>query len=177
MVYQGTFTIGLKENFRYNFFITKRRMLATSGIVFVIILVLLAFFKSIYGQVASIVDGFLYSLPMAAIGAVVLFLFSLGFMYIRLRSMYKKKAIDPFDQKVRLDNAGVHATTAKGNIDLPWNKVGLIRESGSDFVIFVTDSIAYVLPKDQMKNPSEDVANIRAIFHKYMDNSKLHLKG
>ena len=177
MQYQGTFRIGLKENFRYNWFISNRRMIATSAVVFVIILVLNAFFGFIYQRVASFGAGILAYLPYALGGAVLIYLFSLLFMYMRLRTLYKKKQLDPFEQKIIINREGVHGSSAKGDIDLPFKKIGMIRESNSDFVIFVTDTHAYVLPKEQMKNRTEDSNTIRQILRKYMDPARLRIKN
>ena len=177
MQYQGTFKIGLKENFRYNWFISNRRMIVTSVVVFALILLLNAFFGFIYQRVESFGAGVLAYLPYALGGAVLIYLFSLLFMYMRLRTLYKKKQLDPFEQKIIINREGVHGASAKGDINLPFKNIGMIRESGTDFVIFVTDTHAYVLPKDQMKNPAEDSRIIRQIFRKYMDPSKLRIKG
>lgn len=177
MQYQGTFRIGLKENFRYNWFISNRRMIVTSAVVFALILLLNAFFGFIYQRVESFWAGILAYLPYALGGALLIYLFSLLFMYMRLRTLYKKKQLDPFDQKIIINREGVHGSSAKGDIDLPFKNIGMIRESRSDFVIFVTDTHAYVLPKNQMKNPDADSNTIRQILHKYMDPSKLRIKG
>lgn len=177
MEYRGVFTIGQKENFRYNYFVSQKRSLMSCLIVFVLILLLNAFLRYSYGMTQSLVSGLLYSLPMAVGGAALLLLIHLLNMYLRLRGLYRQKKLEPFTQDILMNREGLHAASARGNVDLPWKNIALIRELKRDFLLFITESHVYVLPKEQMKNPAEDTEKIRRILHKYMDAQRLKLKG
>ena len=130
MEYRGVFTIGQKENFRYNYFVSQKRSLMSCLIVFVLILLLNAFLRYSYGMTQSLVSGLLYSLPMAVGGAALLLLIHLLNMYLRLRGLYKQRKLEPFTQDILMNREGLHAASARGNVDLPWKNISLVRELG-----------------------------------------------
>lgn len=52
MEYQGTFTIGRRENIRFNLYVMRGRFILMAALVFVIIAVMLG--ASTYGQTMSV---------------------------------------------------------------------------------------------------------------------------
>lgn len=177
MEYRGHFSIGQKENFHYNYSVTQKRSIFACVLVFVIILLLNGFMRFSAGRAENFGGGLLQALPMAAVGGVALYLFNVLMIYVRIRTMYKKNLMQPFHQDVLIDGVGLHATSERGTMDLPWANIGTVQELGNLFLFFVSNTNAYVIPKKQMKDPAAETATIRAILREHMDASKLKLLG
>jgi hypothetical protein len=59
---------------------------------------------------------------------------------------------------------------------LPWNRIVSVQETRNAFYIFISDTHANVMPKDQISSEAE-VANLRSQFSKNLDKPRLKLKS
>lgn len=174
MEYKGSFRVGQQDNFRYNYFITKKKLWTGSIIVFAVILILTGLTR--FGQSGNILQALLNTLPYALGGAVLLYVVNLLVMYMRLRTMYQKRQIIPFTQEIRFDREGTHASSENGHIDLPWKRLMGVTETRKDFYLMLDASVTYVIPKSQLEKP-EDAETLREIFKAYAGKSQLRLGG
>ena len=88
--------------------------------------------------------------------------------------MYKQKKIQDFTYDVTVDKTGFHATSSRGDSDVPWERVISMRETKNAFYIFITENNANVLPKSQMRLPA-DAEQLRGIAKKYLEASRCRL--
>lgn len=174
MQYQGKFTIGRKENIRYNLFVTGSRFLFMTVLVFVVIALMLG--VTTYGQTKSIQQALIRALPMALGGAALFVVLNTVMMVFRINKAYKSKTAYEFTQDITIDGQGVHATSERGSALLAWEKIAKVAESGKTFYLFLSKTQAYVLPKYQMKNPEAEAAQVRELLRSHLDAKILKLK-
>ena len=181
MEYHGTFTISKKENIRYNLHMMLKKLLITCALVFVIIALLIGLTRYASavnaGMDAPLGYAAANALPYAACGALLLFAVNLLMLYVRVNTLYKKKQLRDFTQEITLTDQGLHAETESGTLDLSYDKLIRVTETNRDFYLFFSANSAYVLPKDQMKQPDTECAAVRALFRAHMPGAKLKLRG
>ncbi len=68
--FSQAFTITKKDNLRYNFFLMRKKLIATSALVFVIIAAMIGLLK--YAQGASISLALINAFVMAVVGTLIL---------------------------------------------------------------------------------------------------------
>ena len=174
MEYQGSFRVGQSDNLRYNYHIAKKKLWTGAVIVVAAILVLTGLFR--YGQSGDIVQALINTLPFALGGGALLLLVNLLVMFLRLRTLYQKRRIVPFTQQIRFDREGIHASSERGSVDLPWKRLQGVTETRRDFYLFLDASTTYLVPKGQLENAA-DADTLRQIFHAYADKAQLRLRG
>ena len=171
--FSHTFTITKKDNLRYNFFLMQKKLIATSALVFVIIAAMIGLLK--YAQTASVAVSLINALLMAVSGTLILIGINIITAVMRINSFYKQKKITDFTVTFTTDKEGIHAASERGDSDLPWNRIVEIRETRHAFYVFITDSHANVLPKDQFSGEAE-IAEFRALLEKNMEAARLKIK-
>jgi len=168
------FTITKKDNLRYNFYIMRKKLITTMVLVFVIIAGMLTLMR--YAQGVSLQGALANALAMAALGTAVLLAVNIVTTIMRINSFYKQKKLTDFSVDFTVDKSGIHAASERGDSDLPWNRVAGVHETRNAFYIFITDTHANVMPKDQLQSTA-DAATLRALFEKNLDKPKLKLKS
>ncbi len=173
MQFSGHFTITKKDNLRYNFFLMRKKLIATTILVFVIIAVMIGFIR--YAQGASLTEAIGHALLMAVIGTLLLLAINVISTVLRVKNLYKQKKLTDFSVDFTVDKTGIHAVSSRGSSDLPWNRIVYVRETRTAFYIFITDTHANVMPKDQLKSAA-DAATIRALMEKNIEKNRRKLK-
>lgn len=171
--FSHTFTIGKKENLRYNFFLMQKKLIATSVLVFVIIASMIGLIK--YAQGASIPVALLNALLMAVSGTLILIGINLITAVLRINSYYKQRKLSDFTVTFTTDKSGIHSASERGDADLPWNRIVEVRETRHAFYVFITDAHANVLPKDQFSNEAE-IALFRSLLELNIEKTRLKIK-
>jgi len=171
--FSGSFTITKKDNLHYNFFLMRKKLVATSILVFVIIFGMIGLVK--YAQGAGLAAAILNGALMALVGVVILIGINIGTAVARINSFYKQKKLSDFSVTFTADKAGIHSVSERGDSDLPWNRIVEVRETRHAFYLFITDSHANVMPKEQFKNPG-DADVFRALLEKNVEKTRLKLK-
>jgi len=174
MQFSNHFTITKKDNTRYNFYIMRKKLISTSVIVFVIIAGTLTLMR--YAQGVAIQGAIANALLMAVFGTVLLLAVNVVTTIVRINSFYKKKKLVDFSVDFTVDKDGIHAVSDRGNSDLPWNRIVSIHETRNAFYIFISDTHANVMPKDQILSEA-GIANLRSLFAKNLDKPRLKLKN
>lgn len=174
MQFHGVFKIGRKENIRYNLFVSQTRLIVMTVVVFVLIAVMLG--VTDFVRTRSLGDTLLFSLPLALGGSVLFIVLNAVMLIFRVNKSYKEKTAYEFTQDITIDESGVHATSERGSALLEWSKIEKVREAGHAFYLFLSKTQAYVLPKYQLANRSEDAAQIRALLRQHLDAKLLKLK-
>ncbi len=173
MQFQGHFTITRKDNIRFNLLLMKRKLISASIVVFFVIALLVGIIK--YMQGFALTAAITQALIMAVLGMILLAIVNVVSMMMRVNSMYKSKKITDFSFDATVDKSGFHATSDRGDSDIPWERILSVTETGAAFYVFITDSNANVLPKPQITNPS-DMETLRKLLTKHLPAHKLHLK-
>ena len=171
--FSHTFTITKKDNLRYNFFLMRKKLIATSALVFVIIAAMIGLLK--YAQGASISLALINAFVMAVVGTLILIGINLVTTVVRMNGYYKQKKLSDFTVTFTTDKDGIHAKSERGDSDLPWNRIVAVHETGHAFYIFITEAHANVLPKDQLSNEAE-VALFRTLLEQNVAAARLKLK-
>lgn len=174
MQFHGVFKIGRKENIRYNLFVSQTRLIVMTVVVFVLIAVMLG--VTDFVRTRSLGDTLLFALPLALGGSVLFIVLNTVMLIFRVNKSYKEKTAYEFTQDITIDESGVHATSERGRALLEWSKIEKVREAGHAFYLFLSKTQAYVLPKYQLANRSEDAAQIRALLRQHLDAKLLKLK-
>ena len=171
--FSHTFTITKKDNLRFNFFLMRKKLIATSALVFVIIAAMIGLLK--YAQGASVSVSLTNALVMAVLGTLILIGINLVTTVVRMNGYYKQKKLTDFSVTFTTDKEGIHAKSERGDSDLPWNRIVEVHETRHAFYVFITDTHANVLPKDQFSGEAE-VGAFRALLEKNMDAARLKIK-
>lgn len=171
--FSHTFTITKKDNLRYNFFLMQKKLVATSALVFVIIASMVGLLR--YAQSGSLTNALINAGIMAVLGTVFLIGINILTTVLRINKFYQQKKLTDFTVTFTTDKTGIHAASERGDSDLPWNRIVAIRETKYAFYVFITESYANVLPKDQFAN-GEEISTFRALLEKNMEASRLKIK-
>lgn len=174
MSYRRDFTIGLRE--------TRR---------FYLMLVLEKWRKGLLGfGLAGALAGCLYSglltLPpylqvlAAASGAAAAILAAVAALVLstsgRVKNEVRRSGRDSYVQETEIDGFGVHVTVGKNRAKMGFDKLVRVRETAGAFYLFIADSQAWILPKNQMEDRDEECRQIRGIFHTVVEKGRLRLK-
>ena len=174
MSFTRHFKITKKDNLRFNFFLMKKKLVATSVTVFVIIAAMVGLIR--YAQGVPLGEAVLRALLLGLAGTALLIAVNAVTTILRLNSFYRQKKLLEFSVDFTVDAEGIHARSERGDSDLPWNRITYIQETRHAFYIFLTDTHANVMPKDQLKSDA-DVDALRALFQKHLDASHLKVKS
>ncbi len=172
--FSGQFTITKKDNLRYNFYSMRKKLLSTSLLVFVIIGAMIGFLR--YGQGYGVTSSLVNALITAVVGTALLLAINIIATVLRMNSFYKQKKLSDFSVTFTADDTGIHAVSDRGNADLEWNRIVAVRETRNAFYVFITDSYANVMPKDQSTGEQE-FAKLRKLLYKHVPNNRLKIKA
>lgn len=171
--FSHTFTIGKKENLRYNFFLMQKKLVATGALVFVVIAGMIGLIR--FAQGAGVWAAVLNALLMAVVGTLVLVAINIVTAIVRINSYYKTRKLSDFTVAFTTDKSGIHAASERGDSDLPWNRIVEVRETRHAFYVFITEAHANVLPKDQFTDAAE-IALFRSLLETNVEKTRLKLK-
>ena len=159
MEYQGTFTIGRRENIRFNLYVMRGRFILMAALVFVIIAVMLG--ASTYGQTMSVPAALLRGIPLGLGGAALFLVVNTVMLMTRINRAYKDQRAQEFTQDVTIGREGVRASSTRGAALLKWGNIVRVRESGKTFYLFLSKTQAYILPKYQLKDAAAEAGALR----------------
>ncbi|NLI53304.1 MAG: hypothetical protein GX417_03170 [Clostridiales bacterium] len=171
--FSHTFTITKKDNLRYNFFLMQKKLVATSALVFVIIFAMIGLLR--YAQGTPLLSAALNGLIMGVVGMLILASINIATTILRINNFYRQKKLSDFTVTFTADKNGIHATSERGDSDLPWNRIVAVRETSHAFYIFITDSHANVMPKDQFKDAASADA-FRALLEQNVAQARLKIR-
>ena len=171
--FSESFTITKKDNLWYNFFLMRKKLVATSVLVFVIIFAMVGLLR--YALGIGISAAILNGLLMAVVGTLVLIGINILTTVTRINSFYKQKKLSDFSVKFTVDKSGLHAASERGDSDLPWNRIVAVHETKHAFYIFITDSHANVMPKDQFSSPKE-IDAFRSLLAQNLEKTRLKIR-
>lgn len=167
-----TFQITKKDNLQYNFFLMKNKLIATSALVFCIIFGMITVTRYMLG--VGIQSALLSGVLMGLAGTTFLLVINILTAVLRINSYYKQNKISDFGVTFNTDADGIHGISDRGNFDLPWNRIVAVRETRHAFYIFITESHANVMPKEQFSHADAIVA-FRALLEKNVAKTRLKI--
>lgn len=159
MEFNGTFTIGAKENARYNFYAMRSRLIVMTAVVFATVEVAVTIVN--YTDNSAILAGIAGALPFAFLGAALFFGMNILFVRLKLNKLYKSGSLQPFTQELHITPALIHAKSENGEVELTYDSLARIRETRHDFFLHLKAADVYVIPKDGLS--PDDVNTLRAI--------------
>ena len=168
-----TFQITKKDNLQYNFFLMKNKLIATSALVFCIILGMITATRYMLG--VGIQSALLSGVLMGLAGTAFLLVINIVTAVLRVNSYYKQNKISDFSVTFTTDADGMHGVSERGNFDLPWNRIVAVRETRHAFYIFITESHANVMPKEQFSS-ADAVETFRALLEKNVSKTRLKIQ-
>lgn len=117
---------------------------------------------------------------MVLTGCVTMLFVTLGVMFRtrqNVRKSIRGKGRGSYVQQTEIDGFGVHVTVDGDKAKVGFEKLHMVQETKDAFYLFLTAGDAWILPKEQMENPEEECAAIRAIFSKVIEPKRRKLLG
>lgn len=88
-----------------------------------------------YAQTGSLEAAILNGALMAVAGTLFLVGINLITTVMRINTYYKQKKPTDFTVTFSADKTGIHATSDRGDSDLPWNRIVEVREIAHAFYL------------------------------------------
>ena len=172
MSYRRNFTIGRRET--RNFYLTLvlgswRKGIAGFGAVGALAALL-------YMPALSLPLRGLLLLAGAAAGMGLSTLFLAVSTCLRVRAQLRRSGRERYVQQTEIDGFGVRVTVGKDRARLTFEKLVRVRETRRAFYLFLSQTQAWILPKNQMEDRDEECRQIRRIFHTVVEKGRLKLK-
>ena len=175
MRYERTFQIRQRELIRFHFGqILREKLLGMIGLSVAALLI-------VYLYVTRL--GLAASLGQLTAWMALGFSLTLGGLlagfYLRVTRHVRKSlqslSAAGYAQTVVVDGFGVRVTAHGREARLGFDKLHLVRETQQDIYIYVTPEQAWLLPKEQMEDPSAECALLRQIFETVIESRRLAL--
>ena len=174
MSYQRDFTIGLRETQDFYLFLVLghwRKGIAGFALVGALAALLYTMNTDLMLPVkaAVVLAG---ALAGAAVTVIAVSVSTLR----KVREQVRRSGREQYVQETEIDGFGVHVTVGKKRAKMGFDKLVRVRETAGAFYLFIADSQAWILPKNQMEDRDEECRQIRGIFHTVVEKGRLRLK-
>lgn len=173
--YRRDFTIGLKETQRFFLMLTLERWgkgIAGFALVGALAAVLYTAGTALSLPVrAALIAG--AAAAAAGITALVLTVSTLE----KVRGQVRRAGQESYVQETEINGFGVHVTVGKKRAKLAFENLRQVRETRRAFYLFLSDSQAWILPKDQMEDPRGESEQLRTVFRTVLERRRLKLLG
>lgn len=167
-----TFQITKKDNLRYHLFLMRNKLVATSALVFCVLLVMITIIRYLLG--VGIQSALLSGVLMGLAGTAFLLVINILTAVLRINSYYQQNTPKNISVTFYTDADGIHTISDRGNVDLPWDRIVAVRETRHAFYIFITESHANVMPKEQFSH-ADAIAAFRALLEKNVAKTRLKI--
>jgi hypothetical protein len=118
--------------------------------------------------------GFTRIIGIVLLALTTFFILVLGISYIRLKSEYASNSILHQPISYGFTTEGISATTAVSQALIEWSLVVKVKESHQMVAIYISNSQAYILPKNQLS--SAQLKEFFSILYTHLSESKLRRK-
>ena len=162
------FTITKKDNLRYNFLLSQKRLVGASLMTLAIIGGIIALIR--YAQGSTPVDALLQGVLLGVAAAALFFSSNVLSTYMRISKLYKNKTLTDFSVDFTVDKTGIHSVSDLGDATLLWKNVKFIRETKTAIYVFYDKTRANVMPKGQL--PPADVKTLRSTLALYYKKTR-----
>ena len=162
------FTITKKDNLRYNFLLSQKRLFGASLMTLAIIGGIIALIR--YAQGSAPVDALLQGVLLGVAASALFFTSNVLSTYLRISKLYKNKTLTDFTVDFSVDKTGIHSVSSLGDATLLWKNVTFIRETKTAFYVFYDKTRANVMPKGQLS--PEDAKELRSILALYYKKTR-----
>lgn len=162
------FTITKKDNLRYNFLLSQKRLFSASLMTLAIIGGIIALIR--YAQGSAPMDALLQGVLLGVAASALFFTSNVLSTYLRISKLYKNKTLTDFSVDFTVDKAGIHSVSDHGETTLLWQNVKFIRETKTAFYVFYEKTRANVIPKEQLT--PEDVRALRSSLALYYKKAR-----
>ena len=162
------FTITKKDNLRYNFLLSQKRLFGASLMTLAIIGGIIALIR--YAQGSAPAEALLQGVLLGVAAAALFFTSNVLSTYLRINKLYQNKTLTDFAVDFTVDKTGIHSVSDLGETTLLWQNVKFIRETKTAFYVFYEKTRANVMPKGQI--PPEDVKALRSTLALYYKKTR-----
>jgi len=162
------FTITKKDNLRYNFLLSQKRLFSASLMTLAIIGGIIALIR--YAQGSAPMDALLQGVLLGVAASALFFTSNVLSTYLRINKLYKNKTLTDFSVDFTVDKAGIHSVSDLGETTLLWQNVKFIRETKTAFYVFYEKTRANVMPKGQLA--PEAVKTLRSTLALYYKKTR-----
>ena len=175
MEYQRDFTIGVKET--QDFYVSLQLKRWQKGILgFGAVGVLTAWLY--LGMLAPALEGAGKLAAAVGIGAAVMAVIVVCMvLFTRQKAAAQVRASGrtQYVQQTEINGFGVHVTVEKDKAKLPFDRIQKVRETKKAIYIHLSDTQAWILPKNQMDG-EEEAARLVEMFSTVIESSRLQLR-
>ena len=172
MSYHWDFTIGKRETMDFYLSLVLRRWrggIAGFGLV---------------GALAALLYASGYPLPVqaglgaagAAAGALLTALWLILSTGRKVKEQLRRSGRESYVQETEINGFGIRVTVGKDKAKLAFGDLVRVRETRRAFYLFLSDTHAWILPKEQMEDPAGDPARLRELFTTVLERRKLQLR-
>lgn len=172
MEFKATFRIGAKEAsdfYIYQALHTRYIGVISFGLLGALICYL--FCGSIIPSQALLIAASVLAFFLAA--SITIF-FIIVSVQVKVKLAMKKNNTGDYDQTIEINGFGVRTEANDKDVRINFEKIKSVRETKTAFYIYLNKDHAWILPKEQLKNPEEDCAVIRKIFDTVIPSKQLH---
>jgi hypothetical protein len=162
------FTITKKDNLRYNFLLSQKRLFSASLMTLAIIGGIIALIR--YAQGSAPMDALLQGVLLGVAASALFFTSNVLSTYLRINKLYKNKTLTDFSVDFTVDKNGIHSVSDLGETTLLWQNVKFIRETKTAFYVFYEKTRANVMPKGQLS--PEAVKTLRSTLALYYKKTR-----
>ncbi len=162
------FTITKKDNLRYNFLLSQKRLFSASLMTLAIIGGIIALIR--YAQGSAPMDALLQGVLLGVAASALFFASNVLSTYLRISKLYKNKTLTEFSVDFTVDKTGIHSVSDLGETTLLWQSVKFIRETKTAFYVFYEKARANVIPKEQLT--PEDARALRSSLALYYKKAR-----
>lgn len=162
------FTITKKDNLRYNFLLSQKRLFSASLMTLAIIGGIIALIR--YAQGSAPMDALLQGVLLGVAASALFFASNVLSTYLRINKLYKNKTLTDFSVDFTVDKTGIHSVSDLGETTLLWQNVKFIRETKTAFYVFYEKTRANVIPKEQLT--PEDARALRSSLALYYKKAR-----
>ena len=82
-----------------------------------------------------------------------------------------------YRQEITINGFGVRVSANGAEAKVGFDKLHAVRETGSNFYLFLDSTHAWILCKGQMEAPAEECRQLRELFRQVIPAKQLHLRG
>ena len=94
----------------------------------------------------------------------------------RVKRQIRQSRRESYIQAMEINGFGIHVTVGKDRARLPFENLLQVWETRKAFYLFLSEQQAWILPKNQMEDPTSECEQIRTLLRTVVEKKRLRLK-
>ena len=95
---------------------------------------------------------------------------------LRVKRDFRRSGKESYIQHTEIDGFGIRVTAQGRQAKVGFDKLMKVEETGKAFYLYLTANQAWILPKAQMEDPTQECAQLRQLFSAVVESRGLTLK-